>query len=290
LSTATRLSRRRAAGLALAVLGGLLAACSPAPPAATPAAPAPVPDAGAATASKPQISRTGKLAAFLRKRYGATARLSGTWTGRWQNEDAEQRAVSWRLCAEQPVVGGDDWQQLLAVCGTLEGAAHPDPGVIDFYVLRDAGDHFEPAATLNGATFGSMGDPGKVTILRLGSDFYGFRIEHAWAGQGYLLASQDLVVPSPHGLVDAGSLRSHIDNRSALDCAADDAACQAQAFDIDFELRVDDSNPSTRIWPLLVTERGDSCGQPLQREHRFSLDTQTWKYRFTEALQREDCH
>ncbi len=60
-------------------------------------------------------------------------------------------------------------------------------------------------------------------------------------------------------------------------------------FDIDFRLEVDDSDRSARVWPLLVTEQGEQCGKPLSRQHRFVLDKQTWKYPFTESLQRESC-
>jgi hypothetical protein len=67
------------------------------------------------------VSRTARLQAFLVQRYGSNAKLSGEWRGSW-NDDGETRAMDWHVCAEQPVVSGDSWQQLLAVCGALSKA------------------------------------------------------------------------------------------------------------------------------------------------------------------------
>ncbi|WP_429000378.1 hypothetical protein [Stenotrophomonas rhizophila] len=269
-----------------AALAGCKPAAEPAP-AATPAQQA------TATAAQPaaHVSRTARLQAFLVKRYGAEASLSQGWQGSW-TQDGASRATDWQVCAEQPVVSGDSWQQLLAVCGALSEGGHADPGTVDFYVLRPSGEGFEVVAELTGGTYGSSGRPGTVQVIRAGSDFYGFRSESGWFGQGHSLETQTLILPGPKGLVDAGSLRSHIDNGAAYDC--DDAEfaedCRTRVFNIDFSYRFDDSDRSARIWPLLIEETGSECGgKPVRREHRFSLDAQTWTYSFPESLQREGC-
>ncbi|HED4878377.1 TPA: hypothetical protein R4K21_004217 [Stenotrophomonas maltophilia] len=267
----------------------LLVACKPAAePAAGPQA---EPAKAAAAELTAHVSRTARLQAFLTERYGKEAKLSGEWRGTW-TQDGDVRSTDWQVCAEQPVVTGDSWQQLLAVCGSPLDGAHPDPGAIDFFVLRPSGDRFSIAAELTGQNFGSQGQPGTVSIIRAGSDFYGFRIEHGWFGQGYSLISQNLVLPGPNDLVDAGSLRSHIDNAAAYDC--DDAEfaeeCRTGVFNLDFALRFDSSDPSARIWPLTVEEVGSSCGgKTVRQEHRFTLDPKSWTYSFPESLQREGC-
>lgn len=276
---------RPLAVLALAgvlVLGGCKPAATPAPSAAP---------ASASAAAPSHVSRTARLQAFLQQRYGSAAMLAGHWPGQW-TQDGARHAVDWQVCAEQPVVTGDGWQQLLAVCGALRDAGHPEPGTIDFYVLRPEGQGFAVAAERTGGTYGSNGQPGEVDIVRAGSDFYGFRVEDGWFGQGYALQSQTLILPDPKGLVDAGSVRSHIDNGGAADCEEADAAadCKAGQFNIDFALRFDDRDPAARVWPLLIEETGVDCGQrQVRREHRFVLDTKTWTYHFPEALQREGC-
>ncbi|MNV34015.1 hypothetical protein D3C71_1254160 [compost metagenome] len=277
--------------IALALASAVLAGCKPAA-APTPTPPvATAPAAATPAAPAPHVSRTARLQAFLAARYGKAARLSEGWRGPWA-QDGQARATDWQVCAEQPVVSGDSWQQLLAVCGELVDAGHADPGTIDFYVLRPSRDSFEVAAELTGGTYGSSGRPGTVEIIRAGSDFYGFRNESGWYGQGYALQSQALILPGPNGLVDTGSVRSHIDNVAAYDC--DDAEqaedCRTRTFNLDFALRMDDSDRSARTWPVLIEETGIECGgKQVRREHRFTLDPKTWTYAYPDALQREGC-
>ena len=266
----------------------LLSACTAAPEQAGPATSdetTRTPPAAAAA-----DSRTARLQAFLVARYGNQASLAGRWPGQW-TQDEQTHPVSWQVCAEQPVVIGKTWQQLLAVCGEQLDAGHVSSGTIDFYVLRPVDDAFEVVAERTGGAYGSSGRPGTVDIIRAGSDFYGFRNENSWTGQGYFLQSQNLILPGPHGLVEAGSLRSHIDNNAALDC--DDPTqtedCRARNFDVDFTLRMDDSDRSARVWPLLVEETGANCGARVHEQHRFTLDPATWTYRFPDSLKREGC-
>lgn len=274
----------------------LLAGCKPAAepaPAATPAQQA------SATAAQPaaHVSRTARLQAFLVNRYGAEASLSQGWQGSW-TQDGADRATDWQVCAEQPVVSGDSWQQLLAVCGTLSEGGHADPGTVDFYVLRPSGEGLEVVAELTGGTYGSSGRPGTVQVIRAGSDFYGFRVEDGWFGQGFSLLSQTLVLPGPKGLTSTGNVRSHIDNDAQYECENVDAAadpdtaedCRTRRFSIDFALRFDDSDRSARIWPLLIEESGNTCGgKRVRQEHRFTLDPKSWTYSFPESLRREGC-
>ncbi|MGH8036761.1 MAG: hypothetical protein ACREPD_03380 [Stenotrophomonas sp.] len=275
--------------LALCLTSATVAGCTP----ATEPAPAPPAAAAAASPAAPtaHISRATQLQAFLTERYGKPARLSGNWRGPW-TQDGQARPTDWHICAEQPVVSGDGWQQLVAVCGELVDASHADPGTIDFYVLRPNTERFEVAAELTGSSYGSSGFPGSVSIVRAGSDFYGFRVESGWYGQGTSLESQSLILPGPTGLVDTGSVRSHIDNTAAYDCndPEQEEDCRTHMFTVNFALRFDDRDRSARTWPLLIEESGSDCGgKQVRLEHRFTLDPTTWAYRFPESLQRESC-
>lgn len=280
------LQRNRLAAVVIATAAGVLGCTRTSDP-----APPPAPAAAATAAPLAHVSRTARLQGFLTERYGKAATLSGKWRGSW-TQDGDTRLTDWRVCAEQPVVTGESWQQLVAVCGSPLDGAHPDPGAIDFFVLRPEADRFAVAAELTGQNFGSQGEPGTVQIVRAGSDFYGFRIEHGWFGQGYALITQTLVLPGPNGLVDAGGVRSHIGNSGAYDCDDADAEpdCQARLFNLDFALTFDSRDPAARQWPLVIEETGLGCGgQPVRREHRFTLDPTTWTYAFPAALQREGC-
>ncbi|MDL5367579.1 hypothetical protein QSH18_18365 [Xanthomonas sp. NCPPB 2654] len=276
-------------GLPLLLALGM-AACKPtaAPaPAAAPAAPA----ATAAPAQAAHVPRTERLQAFLQTRYGKQARLSESWSGQ-----ADSQAVQSEVCAEQPVVVGSQVQQLLAVCHRLDDGGHANPGLIDFLILRDDGQGLAVVAEKLADGFGSDGDPGAVDILRLGSDFYGFVVYSSWIGQGLVLESQDLVLPGPKGLVNAGSVRQHIDNQGALDCSDEGrdpqqtaAQCQAELFDVDFKLAVDDSDPAARVWPVTIEETGMSCGKKLGTTQVFAFDATRWAYPFPDSMQREAC-
>jgi len=266
-----------------------------------PADPASAPQAEPAKAATAEpaahVSRTARLQAFLTERYGNDAKLSGEWRGTWAQE-SETRPMDWQVCAEQPVVTGDSWQQLLAVCGALADGAHIDPGTIDFFVLHPKGEGFEVVSELTGERFGSGGQPGSASIIRAGSDFYGFRVEDGWFGQGFSLLSQSLILPGPKGLVATGNVRSHIDNDAQYECENVDAAadpdtaedCRTRRFSIDFALRFDDSDRNARVWPLLIEETGSTCGgKQVRQEHRFILDPKSWTYPFPESLHREGC-
>lgn len=280
----------------LAFVGtALLSGCKPA---AEPTA-APQADAAKTAPSAPAIhvSRTARLQAFLTERYGKDAKLSGEWRGTWTQE-SETRPMDWQVCAEQPVVTGNSWQQLLAVCGALADGAHIDPGTIDFFVLHPHGEGFDVVNELTGERFGSGGQPGSASIIRAGSDFYGFRVEDGWFGQGFSLLSQSLILPGPKGLVATGSVRSHIDNDAQYECDTVDAStdadtvedCRTRRFSIDFALRFDDSDRSARVWSLLIEETGNTCGgKRVRQEHRFTLDPKSWTYSFPESLRREGC-
>ncbi|RFF44979.1 hypothetical protein [Xanthomonas campestris] len=272
---------------ALLAAAALLGGCKQAPaPTAAPATKAP-----ATPAATSHLSRTARLEAFVRTRYGDKASLSADWAG-----EADGFKANSQVCAEQPVVVGEQVQQLLAVCHSLSDGGHGNPGLVDFFVLRGEGDGFKVVAEKLSDTFGSDGQPGSVDILRLGSDFYGFIVHSFWMGQGLLLESQDLVVPGPKGLANAGSLRAHIENSGSISCEDDarepdqtEAQCRAEAFNVDFTLDVDSSNIQARTWPLQIHEHGTDCGVALDTTHTFALDTKTWTYPFPNALQREDC-
>lgn len=252
---------------------------------------APATKAPATPAATSHLSRTARLEAFVRMRYGDKASLSADWAG-----EADGFKANSQVCAEQPVVVGEQVQQLLAVCHSLSDGGHGNPGLADFFVLRGEGDGFKVVAEKLSDTFGSDGQPGSVDILRLGSDFYGFIVHSFWMGQGLLLESQDLVVPGPKGLANAGSLRAHIDNSGSISCEdaarepdQTEAQCRAEAFNVDFTLDVDSSNIQARTWPLQIHEHGTDCGVALDTTHTFALHTKTWTYPFPNALQREDC-
>ena len=116
---------------ALLAAAALLGGCKQAPaPTAAPATKAP-----ATPAATPHLSRTARLEAFVRTRYGDKASLSADWAG-----EADGFKANSQVCAEQPAVVGEQVQQLLAVCHSLSDGGHGNPGLVDFFVLRGEGE------------------------------------------------------------------------------------------------------------------------------------------------------
>ncbi|MGV8960012.1 MAG: hypothetical protein ACOH1V_06460 [Stenotrophomonas sp.] len=269
-----------------------LAACnSETPPAAArktvrildnqaPAAPAAVLDEG---------ERQRRVLAFLSERYGASASGSDAWADQWNDTEVQAlRPVHRHLCGNHAVMVDGVQHSLLAVCANLDEAASPEPGLIDFIVLRaNAGDGLEVVMERLNDRYGSHGVPGEVSVLQLGAQRYGYRIDSGWFGQGYSLQTQSLVAMAADGLHEAGSLRRHIDNAGAYDCDTDD--CQGKLFDVDFHLSADASQPTLAVWPLRVSESGTDCAGPLAREHRLAFDPVQRRYLIPETLQREGC-
>lgn len=288
------MASRSAPHLLLALLStALFAGCNPSSstaelPASTPAK---VLDnsAPAAPAVLEEGERQQRVLAFLAQRYGPAASAKDAWRDNWDDTDVQAlRPVHRHLCANRAVMVDGLQYSLLAVCANLDEAASPEPGLIDFIVLRaSVGDGMDVVMERRNDTHGNHGVPGEVTVLQLGAQHYGYRIDNTWFGQGYTLQSHTLVALGPDRLDDAGSWRSHIDNSGVYDCDEDD--CEGELFDVDFRLAIDDSQPALAVWPLQVSESGTDCAGPVAREHRIAFDPARRSYDIPATLQREGC-
>lgn len=225
-----------------------------------------------------------QLQDFLSATYGATASLVASWA----SHDDHERLLQRQVCANQAVDVRGQAHRLLAVCATVNDAGHAESGLIDFFVLRHEAQGWQVAASQRDGAFGSFGRPGDVSTLRLGHDFYGFRVDQSWVGQGYLIGTQSIVVPRGERLAVAAAVRSSLDNEGAIDCD-DEPRCEARKLDLRFDLRVDQAAPEAKVYPLLVREHGRDCGRTLERSYRLDFDPATGQYAVPEALQREDC-
>ncbi len=253
------------------VIGAALSACQPQPaPAVT------------------RVDPDAQLQAFLVSVYGAQATSKSPWHAPVEAGANAADTIQRSLCARQAVTLAGVSHLLLAVCGEDPAGGHAAPGLIDFYVLKPHGNRLVVAASARDQGFGSSGRPGTVSVLRLGRNFYGFRVEGTWVGQGYVLGTQSLVVAKGATLVTAADIRSTISNEGAIDCEQD-ADCANRMVALEFDLIVDSSNAAAKLYPLLIREHGRECGQTVQREHRLIFDAVAWRYPVPDALMREGC-
>lgn len=285
--------RRLAAPVTGLLVLSLITACKPQPAnqATTPAAPLSNP-------SRAQVDNSA-LQAFLASVYGDDASRSQPWThapvqASFRDSEADagaQENVTRQLCADESITMGGQPARLIAICGQPEDYSHPTPGLTDFFLLRMQDGKAVASAEQHLQDYGSMGNPGEIKTMQLGADLWGFVVNSSFSNMGYTASNWHFVLPEGDGFHDAGFLRSHIDNLGTVEACQDmETGCTApKAFDIDFALDTDRSDPSAAYWPLLVTESGPACGQPANASHRVLLDPATMHYQIPSILKRETC-
>lgn len=289
---------RHAPPLALAfALSHALAACQPA------AAP---PDAQTATAAAPAAALAPSPAAapaagdaltrYLQSIYGDDARADGEWTGiptdaAWRMRSGETAAgtVTRRICEREDMTLAGEQVLLVAVCGTPREVGHATPGLTDLFALQRQGTDWTARASGHFEQFGSMGSNGEVEAERFGADLAGFVVESGFTGQGRTVARRTVLLPRDGRFHEAASFLAGMDDdvlREGCDAAA--GACPpGQAYDLDFDLDIDDSNPAAAAYPLVVEEEGNACGRAVAARHVLSFDPATLTYRVPAALTRE---
>ena len=276
----------------------VIAACQPQATDQTNTQPATSPKPAPETPLSAQVDNTA-LERFLADVYGSGASRTKPWTHapaqasfRDSETDAQEpEEVTRQLCADESITSGGQPARLIAVCGQPEDYGHPTPGLTDFFVLRMQDGKAVASAQQHLQDYGSMGNPGEVKTMQLGADLWGFVVRSSFTNMGYTVSNWHLVLPKDDGFHDAGFIRSHIDNIGAVEACQDvETGCTApEAFDIDFALEPDRSNPTAAHWPLVVTESGPACGKPATAVHRVTLNPATMNYQIPNILKRETC-
>lgn len=265
--------------LASLIGAALLASCQQ-------GAPAP---AGDAVAAGPGDAAT---LALLQARYGQPARLQGEWTQQLDDPGGENaRPVHRHVCADRSIDAHGARHRMLAICTAFGDAAPVEPGSSDFIVLRGNGDgRLDVAAELLGHASGSGGRTGDVATAQAGADAWAFLIDDELMVMGSVMRDRSLLLfDGGSTLVEAGWLRTHLDDRNAEEC--DPAGrCTGGRLDLDFAARFDDSQPQLAHWPLDVQETGNGCEGPVQRQHRIAYDPARSRYRIPSTLQLEGCN
>jgi|GEM_PF-189542 len=293
--TPSTLSR---AALSACLLPGLVACGdAPGPPPAA-AVPASMPeaiatrtdDAAHAAASPATGLDGGAVRMFLVDQYGELAQLAGDWPGAPVTGGLGTVAASREVCARAAIGTPDAPAELVAVCGVPDGAGHVTSALTDFFLLRhDDTGAVSAAARQHMDRFGSSGDVGDVSVRRFGPRLHGFVVEDGFTGQGITIGNTSLVLPDGDGFRVAASLRSSLDNLGAMaGCAERDDCTPDAAFDLSFELAVDDRDATAAAWPLRVRERGEACGRRVDRMHQVPFDVSAGTWTVPARLQREE--
>lgn len=253
------------------------------------------PQAQAPQAPPPPATATGEAAigAFLASAYGPAATLAGEWT-QLPNDRAllaqggeQDGAVTRRVCEHERTQYDGKPAVLLAVCGALKDFGHPTPGITDFFLLQ--GEPLAVVAQSHLQSFGSMGNAGDVDSERFGANLPGFIVESGFTGQGHTTIQRTVLLPKGGAFHEAATLLSGMDDNVLREGCDDEAAScpPGEAYDIEFDLDVDDTDPAAAAYPVVVQERGDACGKPAEARYTLTLDTAKLTYDVPAALRRE---
>lgn len=195
-----------------------------------------------------------------------------------------------RVCAHHVARHRTALRRLIAICTIVDGGGHPEPGLVDVYLLDETASATHIVAETKGLAFGTFGIPGEVQVVRLGNRIHGLRVDWRDAGMGHALRYQSIVLPRGRSFVVAmTSLASHRFDGSGH-CRVDDSAgCEQARIDMRFDARIDDSVPSRSHYPIRILEHGLDCGRRIDRRHLLRFDVRTGIYPADASLEREEC-
>lgn len=274
---ATRVFPRVISLLAVA----LLASCQQGTPAQTDA-----------PAAKPKLSYEAGVLALLQERYGAAAQLQGQWAQQLNDPNLDQvRAVQRDICADLSISVQNGSYRMLAICTAYDDASPIELGSTDFIVLRRAADDgVSVAAELLGQGSGTGGKPGAVTALQMGANAWGFQVDDELVVVGAAMRNRAwYLFDGNDKLSSAGWLRSHLDDRNAIDCNAS-GNCSHGRLDLNFDAAPDNSQAQLAYWPLRVHEKGRGCAGAVNKSHSIAYDSTQSRYLIPPTMQLEACN
>lgn len=211
---------------------------------------------------------------FMAEHYGPYDAKTQRWQMRAGTDGSAH--LAYRICAQKAVRIKGEERILLAACG-VEADVDISLGMaVDLYVLAVEGGAATPVASLEGATndSGSEHSTG-VEVVRLGSEFYGFSIDSVFMSQGYTIPSMALFVPGKDGLSNALSMATGLENDGTAECSDNPAQC----LSVKRTVRIDDSAPGQRVYPIEVVESREPHGQPPKvRKAVLHFDTKQWRF------------
>lgn len=206
----------------------------------------------------------------------------------WQSDAGDFIYAS---CGSLRVAMADGPRTLLAMCGETEDAVQngrpgmdsdATSGTIDLYVLRPSQDGatLEPVLKKTGIASGGRGEPGTVSIQRLGPHMFGFVIGNSDSRQGYTQSIRSIWLPYGDALVLAAArIDEALDNAESTECANDPARCEERRFAI-----APDTSAEASVYPLIVTETGTRGDRAIHVRHTVKFDASRGRYIVPKAV------
>lgn len=214
------------------------------------------------------------LDALLADRYARPDAASDSSTDPAGDSAGEGDEIVHRPCARADIELRGEPHILLAMCGEIPEASHVEGGSVDLLVLRGTVDSLVVAAESTGIQSGSNGKVGRVSIVHLGRDFWGFSIVGAYLGQGELHESTHWYASSESGIRHVLALASLDDNRQGGECLEHHEACWFSAR----RPSIDSSDPRRTVYPIVLRDTVEAEGRLETRERRIEFDHATWRW------------
>lgn len=216
------------------------------------------------------------LNAFMADTYGRYSKKLGYWP---IHSDGDIYAH--RLCAQEAVELDGAPHLFVAVCGfTPEGSSHAQAGQVDFYILKRLGNTLQTEHRLRDVDSGSFGQPGDVSVVRLGPAFYGFKLMDGAVGQGVLSTTTRLLIPGQEGLTEGFSIQTMVDNEGSGACKKGSRQC----IQVNRTVTIDDSTSKDGAYPLQVAETGILEGRKVDRKFKVTFNPSQWQYQAPKGL------
>lgn len=194
----------------------------------------------------------------------------------WIGEPETDADVHYAICTQKTVNIKGEEHVLVAVCGDSPDklASPPTPGLTDLYVLKYVGWELVEQSRLADLESGMFGHPGATEILKLGANFYGFKITSGWVGQGYVISTTELIGPSNSDMKKLLTFTTSSTFEGREDCQ--DESCQSH--EITRELIIDDRNREQSIYPLTIAETQEQAGKISKKKYAFKFSRSLWAY------------
>ncbi|PCE24314.1 topoisomerase IV [Burkholderia ubonensis] len=206
----------------------------------------------------------------------------------WQPVDGDN---IYEPCASLRVTTSDGPRYLLAMCGATAASvqngtprmgSQGDSGSVDLYVLKPVrgGKSLAPVMKKTGIDSGNYGEPGTVSIQRLGPHLFGFVLNDGVTLQGYSVSMRSIWLPRDNAFVLAAPrINEALDNSASNDCATAKAHCEERRFAI-----APDTSGSDEVYPLTVTETGWRGNREIHARYTVKFDGARGRYVVPKAL------
>lgn len=222
-----------------------------------------------------QVEGDRALNAFMADTYGRYSKKLGYWPVR------DGGIYAHRLCAQEAMELQGAPHLFVAVCGfTPEGSSHAQSGQVDFYVFKRLANTLQTEHSLRDVDSGTFGQPGDVSVVRLGPTFYGFKLMDGAVVQGVLSTTTRLLIPGQEGLTEGLSIQTMVDNEGAGHCKKGSRQC----IQVNRTVSIDDSAAKDGAYPLLVAETGTLEGKKVDRKFKVTFNTSQWQYQAPKGL------